>query len=56
VFVGVAGSLVICFVYFVVQQLALALGTGGYLAPWLAGWLPNLLFGLMGLGLTARIR
>ena len=53
---GVAGSIVICFAYFVVQQLALALGTGGYLAPWLAGWLPNLSFGLMGLGLTARIR
>jgi lipopolysaccharide export system permease protein len=56
VFMGVAGSIVICFAYFVVQQLALALGTGGYLAPWLAGWLPNLSFGLMGLGLTARIR
>jgi lipopolysaccharide export system permease protein len=56
VFMGVAGSIVICFAYFVVQQFALALGTGGYLAPWLAGWLPNLSFGLMGLGLTARIR
>jgi LPS export ABC transporter permease LptG len=56
VFMGVAGSLIICFAYFVLQQLALALGTGGYLAPWLAGWLPNLSFGLMGLGLTARIR
>ena len=49
VFMGVAGSIVICFAYFVVQQLALALGTGGYLAPWLAGWLPNLSFGLVGL-------
>ena len=56
VFMGVAGSLVICFAYFVVQQLALALGSGGYLEPWLAGWLPNLLFGLVGLGLMARIR
>jgi lipopolysaccharide export system permease protein len=56
VFMGVAGSIVICFAYFVLQQLALALGTGGYLPPWVAGWLPNLAFGLMGLGLTARIR
>jgi len=56
VFMGVAGSIVICFAFFVLQQLTLALGTGGYLAPWLAGWLPNLSFGLAGLGLTARIR
>ncbi len=56
VFMGVAGSLVICFAYFVLQQLTLALGTGGYVQPWLAGWLPNLSFGLIGLGLTARIR
>jgi lipopolysaccharide export system permease protein len=56
VFMGVAGSIVICFAYFVVQQFALVLGASGYLAPWLAGWLPNLSFGLTGLGLTARIR
>ena len=56
VFMGVAGSLAICFAYFVLQQLALALGTGGYLQPWLAGWLPNLSFGIIGLALTARIR
>jgi lipopolysaccharide export system permease protein len=55
-FVGVAASIVICFIYFVLQQLALALGTGGYLQPWLAGWLPNLSFALVGLLLTARIR
>jgi len=56
VFVGVASSILICFVYFVLQQLCLALGTGGYLQPWLAGWLPNLAFGITGLWLTARVR
>jgi len=56
VFVGVASSLVICFVYFVLQQFGLALGTGGYLPAWLAAWFPNLSFSLVGLCMMARIR
>lgn len=56
VFVGVASSILICFAYFVLQQVSLAAGAGGKLPPWLAGWLPNLAFGLAGLWLTARVR
>ena len=56
VFVGVASSILICFVYFVVQQVGLALGTGGWLPPWLAGWCPNLAFGITGLCMTAMVR
>jgi len=56
VFVGVASSLVICFVYFVLQQFGLALGTGGYMPSWLAAWFPNLSFSLVGLCMMARIR
>jgi lipopolysaccharide export system permease protein len=55
-FVGVAGSIFICFGYFVVQQVSLALGSGGHLPAWLAAWLPNLLFGGLGLVLTTRVR
>ncbi len=55
-FVGVASSIVICFVYFVLQQLGLALGTGMYLEPWLAAWLPNLVFAAAGLWMAARVR
>jgi lipopolysaccharide export system permease protein len=55
-FVGVAGSIVICFGYFVLGQLGIALGTGGHLPPWLAGWLANVVFGLGGLWWTARVR
>jgi lipopolysaccharide export system permease protein len=55
-FVGVAGSIFICFAYFVVQQVSLALGSGGHLPAWLAAWLPNLFFGGLGLVLTARVR
>jgi lipopolysaccharide export system permease protein len=56
VFVGVAGSIAICFSYLMVQQLTLAFGVGGYLPAWLAGWLPNLLFAGVGAWLTARVR
>ena len=56
VFVGVASSILICFAYFVLQQVCLAAGAGGKLPPWVAGWLPNLSFGLAGLYLTARVR
>ena len=56
VFVGVASSIVICFAYFVIVQLALALGTRGTLPPWLAAWAPNLLFGGTGVALTFRVR
>ncbi len=56
VFVGVASSIVICFVYFVLLQIGLALGTSGRLPPWLAAWFPNLSFGFAGLWMTARVR
>jgi lipopolysaccharide export system permease protein len=55
-FVGVAGSIFICFAFFVIQQVSLALGTGGYLPAWLAAWLPNLMFGAIGLVLIVRVR
>jgi lipopolysaccharide export LptBFGC system permease protein LptF len=56
VFVGVASSILICFAYFVLQQVCLAAGAGGRLPPWLAGWLPNLAFATAGLFLTTRVR
>jgi lipopolysaccharide export system permease protein len=55
-FVGVAGSVFICFTFFVLQQVGLALGMGGYLPPWLAAWLPNLFFAAVGILSMARIR
>lgn len=56
VFAGVAGSIAICFSYFVLQQVGLALGSGGYVVPWLAAWGPNLFFSILGGVLMARAR
>jgi len=55
-FVGVAGSIFICIAFFILLQLGLALGSVGYLPPWLAAWFPNLSFGTTGAWLTARLR
>ena len=55
VFVGVAASVFICFAYFVVLKVGVALGANGSVSPWLAAWGPNLLFGATGIVLTQRI-
>lgn len=58
IFIGVAGSIFICFAYFVIQSICLAVGSApnGHLPAFLAAWLPNLIFGVTGLVLTARVR
>ncbi len=50
-YIGVIG-----FAFFVLQKVSLALGSGGYLPAWLAAWLPNLIFGVLGLALLLRVR
>lgn len=56
VFAGVTAGLAITFAFFVLQRFCLALGTGGYITPWLAAWLPNLFFASLGIYLTSRVR
>ena len=55
-FVGVASSIGICFAFFVLEQLSIALGAGGHLPPWLAAWLPNMAFSSIALAMILRIR
>jgi lipopolysaccharide export system permease protein len=55
-FFGVAGSIFICFGYFVLQQFSLAFGVSGHLPGWLAAWLPNFIFAAAGIILTWRVR
>jgi lipopolysaccharide export system permease protein len=56
VFVGVASSVTICVVYFVLQQIGLMLGNVGTVSPWLAAWMPNLAFSAVALWMAARVR
>ncbi len=55
VFVGVASSIVICFCFFLLNEVSLALGAGGYLLPWMSAWVPNFLFGTGGLLVINRL-
>ncbi|HSU57522.1 MAG TPA: LptF/LptG family permease [Candidatus Dormibacteraeota bacterium] len=56
VYVGVASSILICVIYYILQQFSLWGGTMGWPPPWLAAWLPNMLFAFVGLLMTARVR
>jgi lipopolysaccharide export system permease protein len=56
VFVGVAGSIFICFSYFILQRISFGLGVAGYVPPLVAAWLPNVLFGGAGIALMSRLR
>lgn len=56
VFVGVASSIFFCFGYFVVQKFGEALGLGGRIPPWVAGWSPNLFFAGLGMLMMIRVR
>ncbi|HTR43195.1 MAG TPA: LptF/LptG family permease, partial [Pseudomonadales bacterium] len=55
-FFGVAGSIFICFAFFVLSRLCEAFGANGSWPAWVAAWVPNIVFALLGIILTARIR
>jgi lipopolysaccharide export system permease protein len=56
VFAGVAASIFIFFVYFILQQFGLTFGESGFLPPCFAAWFPNLFFGIAGLWMMMRVR
>lgn len=56
IFFGVAGSIGLAFMFFVLQRIGFALGQNGAVPPWLGAWLPNIIFSFVGLILTARVR
>jgi lipopolysaccharide export system permease protein len=56
VFVGVAASITIFFLYYLLQQLGFAFAEAGRVPAWVGAWFPNLLFGFTGLWLMMRAR
>lgn len=56
VYVGVASSILICFTYYVLAQIALYWGSSGSVWPAFAAWMPNLFFAILGFVLIFRIR
>ncbi len=52
---GVGISLVLSFLYYVFYSITGALGNQGYLAPWLAAWAANIVFGGIGLWFFFRL-
>jgi lipopolysaccharide export system permease protein len=56
VFVGVAASISIFFAYYLLQQIGFAFGEAGRIPAWFGAWFPNLLFGITGLYLMAKVR
>ncbi|MGE0043004.1 MAG: LPS export ABC transporter permease LptF [Vicinamibacterales bacterium] len=53
---GVGVGIVLALVYWTMISVFAAFGAGGLMAPWLAAWAPNLLFGAVALYLLLTVR
>lgn len=53
-FLGVAVCMGVCFSYFVIERISVPMGITGKMLPWLAAWLPNIIFGGTGIFLMVR--
>lgn len=54
-YIGVALAIILVFLYYVTMQTSQAMGNAGFLPPFFAAWMQNLIFGAVGLGLLARV-
>ena len=55
-FMGIVFALTLFFVFYALINVAAALGKNQTILPWLAGWLPNLFFFVMGAVMINRMR
>ncbi len=51
---GIGIAIVLLFIFYVLGAMAAALGKNGAMDPYLAAWLPNVIIGLLGIGLLVR--
>jgi len=49
---GIIISIALVFIYYVVYSLSRSLGRGGMLDPFIASWLPNVIFLILGIYLV----
>lgn len=54
--IGIGQALAIGFCYWTTHSITIALGRGGALTPWIAGWMANVLFLSFGLYLIFKVR
>ena len=52
---GVIVTVILAFVFYMMLSIFRSLGRGGIMEPWLAAWMPNIIFGSMGLFLFLGI-
>lgn len=53
--IGVGLSLIIIFSYYVLLTISNAWGKTGFISPFLSAWIPNIVFGIVGIGLLKRV-
>ena len=53
---GVGVGIVVAIVYWITMSIFAAIGAGGWIAPMLAAWAPNILFGAVALYLVLTVR
>jgi lipopolysaccharide export system permease protein len=51
---GIGIAIVLLFLFYVLGAMAAALGKNGAMDPYLAAWLPNVVIGLLGIGLLVK--
>ena len=54
-YIGVALSIILVFLYYVIMQTFQAMGNAGVVPPLIAAWTQNILFGVIGAGLLWRV-
>lgn len=53
--IGLGLSIIVIFIYYIVLTIGASIGQTGLISPIFGAWLPNLLFGLVGIGLNHKV-